>query len=61
MVVQGMGTSPRELQFVVDSLNQPPFERELTLVTLDEKTPQELLQLLNDVFGIPKNAQISIF
>lgn len=46
-----MGT-PGELQFVVDSLNQPPFEKELTLVTLDEKLPQELLQLLNDVFGM---------
>lgn len=46
-----MGT-PAELQFVVDSLNQPPFEKELTLVTFDEKSPQELLQILNAVFGI---------
>jgi hypothetical protein len=55
-----MGT-PGELQYVVDSLNQPPFEKELTLVTLDEKTPQELLQLLNDVFGKNDPLHIILF
>lgn len=37
------------LRTIVDGLNNPPFKKRLTLVTFDEKTPFELLQILNDV------------
>jgi len=43
--------TPQEIQYIVDSLNQSPFEKELTLVAFDELSPQELLQALNDIFG----------
>jgi hypothetical protein len=36
---------------VVDYLKRPPFSMRLTQVTLDEKTPIQLLQLLNDVMA----------
>lgn len=39
-----------ELRFIVDKLNEPPFSQKLTLVTLDEKNPIQLLQVVNDVF-----------
>jgi hypothetical protein len=38
-----------ELRLVVERLREPPFRHDLSLVALDEKTPVELLQLLNDV------------
>lgn len=40
------------IQAIVDGLNQPPLSKGLTLVTFDERTPFELLQLLNDVFAL---------
>mmetsp|Transcript_51921 Transcript_51921/g.86312 ORF Transcript_51921/g.86312 Transcript_51921/m.86312 type:complete len:680 (+) Transcript_51921:62-2101(+) len=48
-----------EIQLIVDKLNEPPFQQGLTLVTFDEKSPAELLQLANDVFAIldPKQAR----
>eukprot|EP01112_Ceratiomyxa_fruticulosa_P010624 TRINITY_DN2819_c0_g1_i1.p1 TRINITY_DN2819_c0_g1~~TRINITY_DN2819_c0_g1_i1.p1 ORF type:complete len:260 (-),score=47.84 TRINITY_DN2819_c0_g1_i1:86-865(-) len=42
--------TPTEIQYIVFALNQAPFNKDLTLVSFDEKTPLELLQLLNDVF-----------
>ncbi|CAM9904484.1 unnamed protein product, partial [Choristocarpus tenellus] len=43
-----------EIQFIVDKLNEPPFEKDLRLasdtpVDFDEKSPQDLLQTLNEV------------
>jgi len=38
-----------EISFIVDKLNQKPFQREFTLVSFDELSAFELLQLLNDV------------
>lgn len=41
-----------ELNWIVDRLNEPPFEMDLTLISFaDEKTPTELLQILNDVLA----------
>lgn len=44
-----------EIQFIVARLNEPPFEKGLTLVDFDEKTSTELLQLLVDVLGVLDN------
>jgi intraflagellar transport protein 81 len=40
-----------ELRLVVSELNKPPFSKGLSLVTLDEKSPIELLQLVIDVLS----------
>ena len=36
---------------IVERLNAPPFNRSLSLVSLSEMSPSELLQLTNDVFA----------
>ena len=38
-----------ELRTIVDRLNGHPFNKDLTLVTFDELSPFELLQLVNEV------------
>lgn len=38
-----------EISFIVEKLNHKPFNRGLTLVSFDELSAFELLQLLNDV------------
>merc|ERR1719181_645663 len=40
-----------ELQFIVDRLNEPPFQMNLTMVAFDEKTPFELLEVVNEVMA----------
>lgn len=40
----------RDLKQMVDRLNQPPFQMGLSLVTFHNKSPSEMLQLVNDVF-----------
>eukprot|EP01138_Halocafeteria_seosinensis_P008786 gb/GECG01008980.1/.p1 GENE.gb/GECG01008980.1/~~gb/GECG01008980.1/.p1 ORF type:complete len:686 (+),score=158.53 gb/GECG01008980.1/:1-2058(+) len=40
-----------EIQYIVEKLNEPPFERNLSLVSFDEHSPTELVQLLNDVLA----------
>mmetsp|Transcript_38421 Transcript_38421/g.101928 ORF Transcript_38421/g.101928 Transcript_38421/m.101928 type:complete len:674 (+) Transcript_38421:14-2035(+) len=42
--------SPGEIQMIVERLREYKIEEDLTLVTFDEKNPQELLQTLNSVF-----------
>mmetsp|Transcript_3541 Transcript_3541/g.12875 ORF Transcript_3541/g.12875 Transcript_3541/m.12875 type:complete len:696 (-) Transcript_3541:1374-3461(-) len=37
------------LQVIVEKLNEPPFRKGLSLVTFDEKSAHELLEVLNDV------------
>lgn len=50
-----------EIQFIVLKLNQPPFEKGLTLVDFDGKQPHELLQLAIDVFAnLDSNMQIDV-
>ena len=39
------------MRLIKDRLNAPPFNMELSLVALDEKTPEGLLQVLSDVCG----------
>ena len=39
-----------DLKFIIDRLSLPPFNLKLTLISLDEKTPLQLLQLVNDIF-----------
>jgi intraflagellar transport protein 81 len=39
------------IQVIVDALNAPPFNKDLSLVLFDEKTPFELLQVLNEVMA----------
>ena len=31
-----------ELKFIVEKLNEPPFSKNLSLVTFDEKSPYDL-------------------
>lgn len=40
-----------DLKVIVDKLNAPPFNKQLTMVALHKKTPIELLQVVNDVVG----------
>jgi intraflagellar transport protein 81 len=40
-----------EISQIVDRLNEPPFNRDLRLVEFDEKSPLELIAVLNDVFA----------
>ena len=40
-----------ELQFIVDRLNEPPFQMSLTMVAFDEKSPFELLESVNEVMA----------
>ena len=40
-----------ELQFIVDRLNDPPFQMQLTMVAFDEKSPFELLEVVNEVMA----------
>lgn len=51
-----------DLHYIVDQLNAPPFQYNLTLLSLSEKNSQELLQLLSDVFSqiSPKHKKIDI-
>ena len=38
-------------QFIVDRLNEPPFGMRLTLVAFDEKSPFELLEIVNELMA----------
>lgn len=40
-----------EIQFIVDTLNRPPFQEKLTLFSFDGLSQIELLQLVNHVFA----------
>jgi len=40
-----------ELAFIVDRLNEPPFQMNLTMVAFDEKSPFELLEVVNEVMA----------
>ena len=40
-----------EIQFIVDRLNEPPFSMQLTLVAFDEKSPFELLEIVNSIMA----------
>lgn len=40
-----------EIKFIVARLNEAPFEKNTTLVELDNLSPVDLLQLVNDIFG----------
>lgn len=40
-----------EIKAIVDGLNQPPFNKGLTLVAFDEKTALELLVMLNEILA----------
>eukprot|EP00898_Chlorokybus_atmophyticus_P000366 jgi/Chlat1/132/Chrsp1S03227 len=46
-----------EIQGIVERLNAPPFSLDFTLVTFSNKTPEELKQLLNDVFATISQVQ----
>mmetsp|Transcript_17872 Transcript_17872/g.42762 ORF Transcript_17872/g.42762 Transcript_17872/m.42762 type:complete len:673 (-) Transcript_17872:186-2204(-) len=43
-------SSNQEIHMIVDRLREYKFEEDLTLVTFHQKTPQELLETLNNVF-----------
>ena len=38
-------------QFIVERLNEPPFNMRLTLVAFDEKSPFELLEIVNAIMA----------
>jgi len=37
------------IHYIVDRLNEPPFAMQLSLVAFDEKSPFELLEIVNSV------------
>ena len=41
----------QEMKFVVDQLNRPPFNMNITLVTLSQKNQMELLQVLKQLMA----------
>ena len=43
-------------QFIVDRLNEPPFGMRLTLVAFDEKSPFELLEIVNDTLQVVEDS-----
>lgn len=51
-----------DIHYIVDKLNQPPFQYNLTLLSFSEKTSHELLQLLSDIFTqiSPKHLKVDI-
>jgi hypothetical protein len=38
-----------DIHYIVDRLNEPPFAMQLSLVAFDEKSPFELLEIVNSV------------
>lgn len=40
-----------DLQFIIGRLNEPPFNKAIRAVDFDEKTPDQHLQIVNDVFA----------
>ncbi|XP_068230834.1 intraflagellar transport protein 81 homolog [Palaemon carinicauda] len=40
-----------EIKFIVGELNKPPYNRNYNLITFDALQPEQLLQVLNDVFA----------
>lgn len=46
---QRVNVTMAELRLIKDRLNGPPFNMGLSLVALDEKTPDGILQVLTDV------------
>ncbi|GFR42598.1 hypothetical protein Agub_g3529 [Astrephomene gubernaculifera] len=51
-----------DVSYIVDSLGLPPFSYQMSLLNFTEKGPQELLQLLSDVFSTisPKHQKVDI-
>ena len=41
----------QSLAFIVDRLNDSPFQMNLTMVAFDEKSPFELLEVVNEVMA----------
>ncbi len=53
--------STEDLREIVQRLNQKPFEEKLSLITLDEFTSLELLELLNRILvQLDKQHQVNI-
>ena len=46
-----MGDEQNVLAFIVDRLNDQPFQMQLTMVAFDEKSPFELLEVMNEVMA----------
>eukprot|EP00962_Isochrysis_galbana_P023620 scaffold7146_cov115-Isochrysis_galbana.AAC.5 len=38
-----------DIHYIVDRLNEPPFAMQLSLVAFDEKSPFELLEIVNSI------------
>eukprot|EP00967_Tisochrysis_lutea_P046582 scaffold56583_cov28-Tisochrysis_lutea.AAC.2 len=51
-----------DFHYIVDKLNQPPFNCNLSLLSFSEETPQQLLQLVSDVFTqiSPKHQKVDV-
>nr|4LVR_A Chain A, Intraflagellar transport protein 81 [Chlamydomonas reinhardtii] len=51
-----------DVSYIVDSLGLPPFSYQMSLLSFTEKGPQELLQLLSDVFSTisPKHQKVDV-
>jgi intraflagellar transport protein 81 len=46
-----MDVTTPSLGFIVERLNEPPFQMNLTMVAFDEKSPFELLEVVNEVMA----------
>ena len=46
-----MSDEANALAFIVDRLNDQPFQMNLTMVAFDEKSPFELLEVVNEVMA----------
>lgn len=40
-----------QLKFIIQELNKEPFNKKLNLISFDAQRPDQLLQILNDVFA----------
>ncbi|KAF5832625.1 hypothetical protein DUNSADRAFT_11442 [Dunaliella salina] len=51
-----------DFHYIVDKLNQPPFNCNLSLLSFSDQSPQQLLQLVSDVFTqiSPKHQKVDV-
>lgn len=50
VAIGGMALPTEDIRFIVDKLNDAPFNERLSLVTFNEKTPSQLLVIVSNVF-----------
>ena len=51
-------TATDQIRQIVEHLNKPPLNCQLSLVEFDDKPPLELLELLNKIFGMLEESHL---